>query len=424
MLKLVVVRAGLCVLAAALLPRVVSGQQSTPPAAQEHPPEHVHDMHMDMPMDAPAGNWHLMQDGSVYLAFNRQGGPRGGDEFMAPNWWMGMASHRAGPGTLTLTGMLSLDAASVGSDGYRELFQVGEAFDGRPVVDRQHPHDFWMQVAGAWRTTVSDKAGVTLAGALAGEPALGPVAFMHRASAAAIPLAPLGHHTFDSTHVAFGVATLGVDRGPVTVEGSVFNGREPDQARWDLDLGPMDSWSARFSYRPTQAWELQVSSGHLHSPEELGHGNVVRTTASGSYLKGSGGHMLAATVGVGMNATDDVTRHAGFGEVSGFWGSTVGSLRVELLEVETQLLRTGALPLTRDAEAMKSRVGAMTLGVQRDMTHLRGAAAAVGANVSFYAAPPELQATHGRYPVSFQLFVQVRPPVGAMGRMWNMRMGR
>jgi hypothetical protein len=379
------------------------------------------DMPMDMNMDMSGSGWHLMQDGSLSLIVNHQGGARGGDELKAPNWWMGMATRRVGGGDLTLTGMLSLDPATVGEGGYRELFQVGEAVDGKPIVDHQHPHDLWMQIAASWRTTVRG-TGITVAGGPAGEPALGPVSFMHRASSAAIPLAPLVHHTFDSTHIAFGVATVGVDRGRVAVEASLFNGREPDQRRWDFDFGRMDSVSARVWYRPAPGWELQASSGRLVDPEELHHGNIVRTTASASYFAGDDAHMIAATVGVGMNHTDETTRHAAFGELTRVWGRTTGSARLELVQVESDLLRFAALPETPDSEARRDLIGALTLGALREIAQVKKASAAIGAAVTVYAVPDRLRPEYGRRPLSFQVFVQLRPPTGGMGRMWNMRM--
>src|SRR5438067_1024939 len=135
--------------------------------------------------------WEFMQDGNVFVEFNRQGGPRGGTDFVAPNWWMGMAARSAGGGPLTFTAMFSLDAATVGKSGYREIFQVGEALDGVPLVDRQHPHDAFMQLAATWRLPVTANTGFTIAGGPVGEPALGPVAFMHRPSASDNPFAPL-----------------------------------------------------------------------------------------------------------------------------------------------------------------------------------------------------------------------------------------
>src|SRR4029079_6423275 len=139
--------------------------------------------HGSMPMPDSTSSWHLMQDGVVLAGWNHQGGPRGGDEFVAPNWWMGRASRDTSRGRLTFTGMLSLDAATLGRDGYREIFQSGEMLDGAPVIDRQHPHDFFMQLAAVWRLPIGRGTGFTIAGGPVGEPALGPVAFMHRASA-------------------------------------------------------------------------------------------------------------------------------------------------------------------------------------------------------------------------------------------------
>ena len=219
---------------------------------------------MQMNMAMPSG-WQFMQDGVVFAEFNHQGGPRGGNEFGAPNWWMGMASRETSRGRLTLTSMFSLDPATVGKAGYREIFQAGEALNGRPLIDRQHPHNLFMQLAAIWRVPINTSTGLTLAGAPVGEPALGPVAFMHRASAADNPTAPLSHHTFDSQHISFGVVTAAVDHGPFVIEGSVFNGREPDENRWDIDFGP-----AGLILRPAlvQAERRVGVSGIERSPHE------------------------------------------------------------------------------------------------------------------------------------------------------------
>src|SRR4051812_12527668 len=152
-----------------------------------------------------AGSWTFMQDATVFVMFNRQGSPRGDAELRAPNWWMGMAQKPIGRGRLTLNLMLSLDPATVGAQGYRHIFEVGETFEGNPLIDHQHPHDFLMQAAAVWRQPLAHDVSLTLAGGPVGEPALGPVAFMHRSSAAENPMSTLGHHTFDSTHIAMGV---------------------------------------------------------------------------------------------------------------------------------------------------------------------------------------------------------------------------
>ena len=378
--------------------------------------------HMQMNM-SPGSSWELMQDGVVFAEFNHQGGPRGGDEFVVPNWWMGMASRDTSRGRLAFTGMLSLDPATVGKGGYREIFQVGEALNGRPLIDRQHPHDLFMQLAAIWRIPVNESTGFTLAGGPVGEPALGPVAFMHRASAADNPTAPLGHHTFDSTHIAFGVVTAAVDHGPVVIEGSLFNGREPDENRWDFDFGRLDSFSGRVWYRPTDQWEWQASSGRLKNPEQLEPGDVVRSTVSAAWTRKNGGALSAVTAGLGRNNTDHGARNAFFFEGLHHAGMNAVYGRFEAVQVETALLQTDTV-VEGPAADVKHPVLAFTLGGVRDVLAWRGFEGGIGADISLYGVPGALQPIYSAHPVSFHVFFRLRPPAGAMGRMWNMRMSQ
>ncbi len=185
---------------------VVLATGAAPSAAQDG-----HD-HQHMP--AAGAGWQFMQHGVIFGVFNRQGGTRSGDDMVAPNWWMGAASRSFGRSQLTFSSMLTLEPAAVGRIGYREIFQTGEAVDGRPLIDRQHPHDLFMQIDATWRLALADRTALTVTAGPVGSPALGPVPFMHRGSAADYPFAPLGHHILDSTHISFGVVTAGVAHGP------------------------------------------------------------------------------------------------------------------------------------------------------------------------------------------------------------------
>ncbi len=381
--------------------------------------------HDQMPMSSPpTSGWMLMQDGILFAEFNHQGGPRGGNDVVAPNWWMGMASRNTTHGRLTFNAMFSLDPAIVGQDGYLEIFQVGEALNGRPLIDRQHPHDLFMQLAAVWRIPISETTGFTLAGGPVGEAALGPVAYMHRASAADNPTAPLSHHTFDSTHVSFGVVTAAIDHGPWVVEGSVFNGREPDQNRWDFDFGPLDSFSGRVWYRPNDEWEFQASSGRLTSPEQLEPGqNVVRTTITGSWTRRNGAAIASVTAGLGRNDTTAGGRNAFFAEAARQAGGNTLYTRFEALQVETYLLQTGMIPPPSLAGEW-SPVAAFTIGAVHDVIAWHGFDGGLGADITLYGVPNALQPMYSDHPVSFHLFFRVRPPAGSMGRMWNMRMAQ
>lgn len=368
-----------------------------------------------------------MHDGVLFATFSHLTGPRGADEVVSTDWLMGMAMRQAGPGVLTLTGMASLDRATTGPKGYRELFQVGETYHFIPLTDRQHPHDLLMQASVAWRIPLNEKTGITFAGAPVGEAALGPVAFMHRPSAAENPVAPLSHHTLDSTHISMGVITLGVDRGPWVFESSVFQSTEPDDNRWDLvDFGTLDSWSARVTYRPSASWEFQGSHGFLKNPELLEFAHVRRTTGSASWFKPGANGFTAATFAFGQNNKEfHGTFHAALAEATRVQRRFSFYSRLEGVEVETELLQSRGL-FHSHTRVAKDLVTAGTLGGVVNLPQwemLRRFEAGFGAEVTSYIVPAALRTTHGDHPLSFRVFLRIRPPASSMGRMWNTRMG-
>jgi hypothetical protein len=197
--------------------------------------------------------------------------------------------------------MFSAEPLTVGQPGYSEIFQEGESYHGVQITDHQHPHDLFMQLSASWSVSLGTRGRLTLAGAPVGEPALGPVAFMHRASSAENPLAPLAHHIFDSTHIATSVVLGRVDLGIVSVEGSVFHGREPDEHHYDLEFGAPDSWAARVWLRPTPGWLIQASHGFLEEPEELEPGDQDRTNVSASWSRHRANGFTAITAAFGDN---------------------------------------------------------------------------------------------------------------------------
>ncbi len=383
--------------------------------------EHQH-MPQDMAMESGAmiGGWHLMQDATVFITFNRQGGPRGETELTSTNWWMGMFSRKAGGGDFTLSTMLSLDPLTAGKNGYSEIFQAGETYHGAPLVDRQHPHDFLMQLAAIWRVPLNDTLALTLAGGPVAEPALGPVAFMHRRSAAENPTAPLGHHTFDSTHIAMGVITAGLDSGPWTIESSIFHGREPDEDRWDLmDPGALDSWSVRGWYRYGNTWTFQASHGFLNEPEELEPGDVKRTTVSAAWQREkSDRDYSAVTLGYGRNQKATQSYNALLAEATHRIGPNSVYGRFETLQVETELLLTGEAHHEAGHVPARDSVVALTLGGLRDVWSWNGIDLGVGADVVFYGVPDALAPAYGSRPLSFHVFGRLRAPA-RWGRMWD-----
>jgi len=253
-----------------------------------------------------SAKWMLMLHANAFLQYFKETGDRGSDQFGSINWLMGMARRPVGKGQLVLRGMVSVEPWTVRGCGYPDLLATGEECNGEAIHDRQHPHDLFMELAAEYKRPVAHGIRLQLYGAPVGEPALGPVAFMHRVSAIPNALAPITHHWFDSTHITYGVATAGLYGMKWKAEGSVFNGREPDENRKDFDFGAMDSFSGRVWFLPTSQWALQLSAGHLKEAEAGEPGgariDVDRVTASATYHRTTLENTIwATTVGWGRN---------------------------------------------------------------------------------------------------------------------------
>jgi len=351
------------------------------------------------------GEWAVMTHFNVFLNYDHQSGPRGEDQFNSTNWLMLMASRPVGRGELTFRTMLSLEPWTTTDEGYPMLFQTGEVFRGAPLIDRQHPHDLFMELAALYRHKVAEKTFVSLYVAPSGEPALGPPAFMHRASAMENPMAPLSHHWQDSTHIAFGVITLGLAHDKWQIEGSVFNGREPNEERWGIDRIRLDSVAGRVSYNPTPHWSLQASHGHLHSPEQLHPGeDVRRTTASVMHSRplSGGGHWDTSLIW-GRNSNEGLATHSVLLE------SNVSLNRRTTLFGRAEHVQKAGEDLGLQPEDRKFGITQLTLGATRELNSGRPLSIALGGSLSYSFAPGDLDDRYGDDPRGAWVFLRVRP---------------
>jgi hypothetical protein len=355
-----------------------------------------------------SGPWLLMLHGFAFAQYDAQGGPRGDDQFGSLNWAMLMASRDWLGGRLQGRVMLSLDPATVTNRGYPLLLQNGESYKGQPLVDRQHPHDFWMELAVMYERALSSSIGISLYAAPSGEPALGPVAFMHRPSAMDNLTAPLGHHWQDATHISFGVLTAGLFGHHWKLEGSAFNGREPDEERWGFDPIRLDSYSGRFTAHLDSNWVVSAAYGYLKSPEALHPGESAhRTTASilhGRRL-GHDGQFAAAFVW-GANRKAATTTHTALAEAEAVLDmrNTIYG-RLELVQKTAEDLVLTSLP-----PETKLNVAAISAGYIREL--FRGSRATFGLGVqgTLSRVPSDLEPSYGsRTPVGAMVFLRVRP---------------
>jgi len=358
------------------------------------------------------GSWTLMFHGTIFLNDLQQTGPHGADKFFSTNWFMPMAQRNVGHGTLTLRAMLSLEPATVSNRRYPELFQQGETAFGRPIVDGQHPHDFFMELAALYDYKLNEKTLLSFYLAPVGDPAFGPPAYPHRSSASEDPIAPLGHHLEDSTHIASDVVTVGITHRNFRLEASGFHGREPDEYRWDIDSGRIDSWSTRVTVNPGLNWSLQYSITQLHSPEAVSPlEDIRRMTASLMYNRPIRNGNWASMFLWGRNQSlqDGNVGNAYLGDSTlRFLTRNCVWTRIENADRTNELL-LGANPLPPSfTERYFTRVQAYTAGYDREFGHIPYISPALGAQVMWYRVPNVLTRTYGSHPVGVVAFLRLR----------------
>jgi len=359
------------------------------------------------------GSWTFMFHGVAFLNDIQQSGPRGRDKLFSTSWLMPMAQRRLGNGTFTLRAMLSLEPATISERRYPELFQQGETAYGLPIVDGQHPHDFFMELAALYDYKLGEKTMLSFYGAPVGDPAMGPVAYPHRVSSAEDPIAPLGHHLQDSTHIADDVITVGITHGSVRLEASGFHGREPNESRWSIQSGPIDSWSTRITVNAGLNWSFQYSIAQLHSPEVLfPNEDIRRMTASLMYsrpirngnwtsmlLWGRNQSLLDGNIGNGYLLESTLQ----------FLHRNYAWTRIENVDRTNELL-VGENPLPPGfTERYFTRVQAYTVGYDREVGHIPHLSTAIGAQFMWYGVPDVLKPIYDSQPLGGVVFLRVRP---------------
>ena len=353
------------------------------------------------------GAWMLMAHGVIFIDYNQQGGPRGEGKAESVNWGMTMEQHKLGTGTILFRQMFSAESLTSPHPGFPELFQTGETYHGEPLVDHQHPHNVFAELSALYTLPITDKISWELYGGPSAEPAIGPVTYIHRASASELPLAPLSHHLQDSTHTSFGVITTGFVIDWLKLEACAFNGREPNEERWSIQLAALDSWSGRASIAPTRNWAAQYSVGRLEHPEALEPGSQWRQTASVEYNRPLGWGNWATTFiwgRVHKIATDTTLNSYLLESTVNFHRRNYGFTRMELVDKDELFPEAVVHPAYR--------IGAYTFGGVRDLIHDKAWQLGLGADVTIYSKPAVLDAAYGNNPVSFQIFLRMRPAKG------------
>ena len=354
-----------------------------------------------------AGAWSFMLHYNLAAGVDIQGSRRGEVDALTTNWVMGMAQVPLGGGRFMARVMLSLEAPVMGPRGYALLLQTGETANGVALVDRQHPHDLFMELAVKYARSLGDLFAFEVYLAASGEPALGPVAFAHRFSATDDPLAPLSHHWQDSTHISFGVVTAALYTRFLRLEVSGFNGREPDENRYNIELRLPDSYSFRLSANPSRDWSMQVSYGHLQEPEPTLNPGVSqhRITASVTYNRRLLDGNWASTLVFGQDRDSGEAPGSSVLLESDLWiHDDSFFLRAEYVgKLGQDFALTGA-----DAHA-RINIGSFGAGYVRHFPSAGGLVPGVGIRLGGNVVSGPLAAQYGAFPMGFVVFFQLRP---------------
>jgi len=365
--------------------------------------------------------WMYMFHGNIFIRYNNQDisnkGSRGDYKVDAPNWFMAMGQRRVGEkGLFHFNAMFSLDPI-FGGNGYPLLFQTGEAYQGKPLIDRQHPHDLFSELSVAYTQSFTKDIDAFVYVGYPGEPALGPVAFMHRPSTLNNPDATLGHHWSDATHITFGVATVGFRYKIFKLDGSIFTGREPNEDRYDFDKPRFNSYSYRLTVNPFRTLSMQVSKAFIKSPEELNPDeDIDRTTASVTHaliLTGEN-HFLTSTFVWGYNDSGPDHKENSF--------TLESNLQLDRFAVygkyENIDKSAEELVLNQFDNSKVFNLNAVTLGINYTFLRQFKTNLAVGAQGTFFAANTSLDPIYGKNPMSAEVYLRISPA------LMNLNMGR
>ena len=373
-------------------------------------PMHGYMLHSD--------KWMIMFHGSMFIRYTgidiTKQGNFGAGKYDAPNWLMGMAQRNTGKdGLLRLSLMMSLDRITEGGNGYPILFQTGETWEGKRLVNRQHPHDLFSELSAGYTHRISHDIDISGYFGYPGEPALGPAAFMHRVSSMNNADAPLAHHWQDAAHITFGTGTLGFRYKIFKAEASVFTGSEPDENRFDFDKPKFDSYSWRISSNPGKNFALQLSQGYIKSPEALEKDiNVTRTTASIIHSHNFSMNRNINTTAIwGLNDRSD-----GLNEYSLLLESNLNVNKFNLYgRYEFVQKDPEELELSGFEHHTKFNINALTLGANYRIFNLSNTDISIGMQGSIYFTPGELQTIYGKNPVSAQMYIKINPSRMLMG---------
>ena len=372
-------------------------------------------------------SWNMMLHYNWFIRYLdtdvKDKGVMGARGISSPNWLMMMLYRDfKKTGKLMFRTMVSLDILTEGGSGYPNLFQSGETWNGKLITNRQHPHDLVSELSMGYSRSIGKNAGVFAYLAYPGEPALGPAAYLHRASCKENPKSPLGHHWLDSTHVTFGVMSFGFWLNPFKLDASIFNGLEPDENRYNFDKPEFNSYSMRLTVNPIKETSMQISYGYIKDGDRPGQEDKMsKVTASIIYSIPVYDYIdwdyvnWNITSAWGLNLHDENPANSFLFESDFQINGNSFYARLESVEKTPAELDI----VNNDMEHKLYPVTAVTLGYAREVLDIleyaySGVAFSVGAQATWHGFGKDLKPVYGDSPVSAEVYIKISPKLMKM----------
>ena len=355
-------------------------------------------------MHAAQPGWHIAWHGTAFVQYARTFETRGTYQFGSVNRAMVQAGGPAAGGVVRFDFMGSAEPLTLTKRGVPQLLQASFHVDGETITDRAHPSPWIMELAGSYERAWGTDGAVSVYAAAIGEPALGPPVYLHRASAAANPVVPLGHHLQDDTHSSYGVVSAGVRWQSLHVEASAFNERQPENANtvFYYDGARLDAYAGRATIAAGAGWSVfgsygympEMTAGHSHGAQHRIGAGAIRTSPAWSF---------SAVYGANDPVGSDRPRRALLFEAehhSSGGGVLFG--RAEFVQrTAEELALVGSINAVQDVGAVQLGYGWNVLARGRVTTRL-------GAHATLDVVTPQLEPFYGTgTPLSLGVHAQV-----------------
>jgi hypothetical protein len=294
--------------------------------------------------------------------------------------------------------MGTVEQLTVGHKGTPQLFQTEN-------IDNMHPHDYLMalEFRDVIKLGASDNQELTFLFAPRGAAAVGPVPFMHRASAEGNPDAPLGHGLQDGFHDVSTVLGVAYRNSRTTVEATAFSGHA---ISWPFPMHHIDSYGVRLIQEIDDHVLIGASYADVLSPDAAGRAEHEKFIAGwlATSHKIHGATLKSSFIWGQVRAGQDAALNSFLAEAVYQRGMNKLYGRAEILQIRPDQLDLVPLNGSTNAKWVK----ALTLGYERTLIEKGPVSVFLGGSFTKDFAPMEFRPDYGSGQRGAKLYFRVK----------------